>query len=102
LQNLKRRKEKKRQDQTRPDQTRPDQTRPDQTRQDKTRQDKTRQDKTRQDKTRQDKTMALSSRTGIRITGSYQTFPRRLYLSDAGLFLITSNFLAPDKQHQLS
>jgi hypothetical protein len=33
---------------------------------------------------------------------SQKTFPRRFYFSDAGLFLITANFLAPANQHQLS
>jgi hypothetical protein len=29
-----------------------------------------------------------------------KTLPRRCHLNDAGLFLITTNFLAPAKQHQ--
>jgi hypothetical protein len=33
---------------------------------------------------------------------SQKTLPRRFHLSDAGLFIITANFLAPANQHQLS
>ena len=33
---------------------------------------------------------------------SQKTLPRRFHLSDAGLFLITTNFIAPANQHQLS
>jgi hypothetical protein len=33
---------------------------------------------------------------------SQKILPRRFHLSDAGLFLITANFLAPANQHQLS
>ena len=35
-------------------------------------------------------------------TKTPQTLPRRYHLKDAGLFLITTNFLAPANQHQLS
>ena len=33
---------------------------------------------------------------------SHKTLPRRFHLNDAGLFLITTNFLAPANQHQFS
>ena len=33
---------------------------------------------------------------------SQKTLPRRFHLSNAGIFLITTNFLAPTNQHQLS
>jgi hypothetical protein len=33
---------------------------------------------------------------------SQKTFPRRFYLSNVGLLLITVNFLALDNQHQYS
>lgn len=42
-------------------------------------------------------TLAIS---GTQPLCSQKTLPRRCHLNDAGLFLITANFLAPANQHQ--
>jgi hypothetical protein len=47
--------------------------------------------------TAQGTTLAIS---GTQPLCSQKTHPRRCHLSDAGLFLITANFLAPANQHQ--
>ena len=47
--------------------------------------------------TAQGTTLAIS---GTQPLCSQKTLPRRCHLNDAGLFLITANFLAPANQHQ--
>ena len=47
--------------------------------------------------TAQNTTVATS---GTHSLCSQKTLPRKFHLSDAGLFLITANFLAPANQHQ--
>lgn len=51
--------------------------------------------------------LVTAQNTSVAISGTHslcsqKTLPRRFHLSDAGLFLITANFLAPANQHQYS